>query len=49
MPQAGRVKLNIRVRSESNKPWHRVPYNTDDGLSAPLSITKFQQSATLSR
>ena len=29
--------------------WQRVSQDSDDGLSAPLSITKFLHTATLSR
>ena len=42
------MESQIWVPSGSNKPWQRVPKNTNDGLSAPLSITKFPQTATLS-
>jgi len=37
---AGKVR-KTRVRLGSNKSWQRVPQNTNDGLSAPLSITEF--------
>ena len=37
------------VRVGSNNSWRRVPKSTNDGLSAPFSITKLQQPATLSR
>ena len=37
------------VRLGSNNSRRRVTQSTNDGLSAPFSITKFQQPATLSR
>jgi hypothetical protein len=40
-----KAEINPRVQLGSDKSRQGVPYNTNDGLSASLSITEFQQTA----